>query len=237
MVFAVKTAQFEGPLNVLLDMIESDDLDISEVSLAQVTDGYIRYIEGHPEIPPEELTDFLVVASRLLLIKSKILLPFLHVSGEEEEQELESQLKIFRQYLDASKVVEKMIGRRRFLYVHEKLPKVDIGFSPPRKFSADQMEVLMCSVLRRLEPIVRIPRRKIFEKNVSIHDKISQIRSFIEKASSVSFRNIITAAESRTEMVVSFLALLELIKQRSVAVSQTGQFDDITITRLDNVPA
>lgn len=237
MAFAVKTTQFEGPLNVLLDLIESDDLDISEMSLANVTDSYIKYIEGHPEIPPEELTDFLVVASRLLLIKSKILLPFLHVGGEEEEQELESQLKIFRQYLDASKVVEKMIGRRRFLYVHEKLPKVDIGFSPPRKFSADQMEVLMRGVLRRLEPIVRIPRRKIFEKNVSIHDKISHIRSFIEKASSVSFRNILTTAESRTEIVVSFLALLELIKQRSVTVSQSGQFDDITITRLDNVPA
>src|SRR5688500_17274544 len=231
--FAVKLEQFEGPLDLLLELIEAEKLDISSLSLSRVTDGYLHYVHDHPEIPPEELADFLVVASRLLYIKSKILLPFLQAVADVEEGDLESQLRIYREYLDASKSIEAMIGKRRFLFVHEKLPHVDIGFAPPKKLTTGAMADLLRGVLARLEPVVKVPTA-IVEKTVSIHEKIRQIQALIAKATSVRFSSVLSSAESRTEVIVSFLALLELVKQRTVTVSQESMWGDITIAQAES---
>ncbi len=230
--YAVKLDQFEGPLDLLLELIESEKLDISTVSLAHVTDGYLRYVHEHPEIPPEELADFLVIASRLLFIKSRILLPFLQGIAEAEEGDLESQLRIYKEYLDASKVVEALIGKRRFLFVHEKLPHVDIGFAPPKKLTSSMMAELLRGVIARLEPLVKVPRA-VVEKTVSIHEKIRQIQSLIATATSVRFSSVLADAQSRTEVIVSFLALLELVKQRTVTVSQDAMWGDIVIAQVE----
>ncbi len=235
MAFAVRLEKFEGPLDLLLELIEQEKMDISQVSLAKVTDNYLAYLNEHPDIPPEDLADFLVVASRLLLIKSRILLPFLN-AGEEQADDLESQLKIYKEYLDASKVIQAMIGKRRFLFVHEKLPHVEIGFAPPEKLGTGQMADLFRAVLQRLDLIVRVPTA-IIEKTVSIHEKIKHIQEVIARASSLSFRSLVMNAESRIEIVVSFLALLELVKERSVSVTQDKLFDDIVINKIDAVPA
>lgn len=229
--FAVKLEQFEGPLQLLLELIEAEKLDISQLSMAKVTDGYIRHLQENPDIPPEELADFLVVASKLLFIKSKVLLPFLYPAAEEEAGDLESQLKIYKEYLEAAKMIEKMIGKRRFLYVHEKLPKIEIGFAPPETFNADKMAEMFRAVIARLEPVVKVPKA-IIEKTVSIHEKIKELQNLLGKAEHVSFRTMLMSAESRTEIIVSFLALLELVKQRSATVNQAKLFDDITITRV-----
>jgi segregation and condensation protein A len=234
--FSVKLEQFEGPLHLLLELIESEKLDISQLSLANVTDAYVRHLQEHPDIPPEELADFLVVASKLLFIKSKLLLPFLYPAAEEEAGDLEGQLKIYKEYLDASKIIEKMIGKRRFLFVHEKLPKIEIGFAPPEGFGADRMAEMFRAVIARIEPVVKVPKA-IIEKAVSINEKIKHLQSMLAKAEKLSFKSILMSAESRTEIIVSFLALLELVKQRSVGVDQGKLFDDITITRVETLPA
>src|SRR3990172_11499419 len=142
MAFAVKLDKFEGPLDLLLELIEAAKLDISQISLAKATDEYLRRLQENPQIPPEELADFLVVASRLLYIKSRLLLPFLDLGDEESGGDLESQLKIYKEYLDASRVITAMIGKRRFLFVHEKLPHIEIGFAPPKKLNSDQLAEL-----------------------------------------------------------------------------------------------
>lgn len=234
--YAVKLEQFEGPLQLLLEMIEQEKLDISKVSLAKVTDSYLHFLDENPNIPIEELADFLVIASRLLLIKSRLLLPFLTPATEEEGgSDLESQLKIYREYLEASKRIEEMIGKRRFLFVHDRLPKVEVGFAPPKRLTTPQMREIMAAVIRRLEVVVKLPRA-IVERTVSIHEKITHIRALISRVERISFRKLVQSAESRTEIVVSFLALLELIKQRQVFVSQDSIFEDITINRLEGRP-
>ena len=235
--YAVNLEQFEGPLHLLLELIETEKLDVSEVSLAQVTDSYLQHLDDNDDIPPEELTDFLVVASKLLLIKSKLLLPFLFLHDDEDVDDLEKQLKIYKEYLDASKVVEDIIATRRFLYVHEKLPHVEVGFAPPKRLETDQMAEMFREVIRRLEPFVHATSKATIERTVSIHEKIRQIRAMFDRASKTSFREVLSTAQSKTEVIVSFLALLELVKQRSVSVTQSGQFDDITINKLDNVSA
>jgi len=233
MSYTVRLEQFEGPLHALLQLIEAEKLDISEISLAKVTDGYLNLLQENPELPPEELADFLVIASKLLLIKSRLLLPFLYPEDAADEgQDLESQLRIYKAYLDASKQIEKMAAGRRFLYVHDKLPKTDIGFSPPKKLTVDQMRELFLGVASRLEPEVKTEKRAI-ARAVSLHEKIRQIREMIDRVSSVSFRALMESSTSRMEIIVSFLALLELVKQKDVAVTQTGQFDDITIAKVE----
>lgn len=230
--FAVKLEQFEGPLDLLLELIEAEKLDVSQLSLARVTDGYLHHLHENPQIPPEELADFLVVATRLLFIKSRLLLPFLNMMDVEPEGDLESQLRIYKEYLDASKGIEAMIGKRRFLFVHEKLPHVDIGFAPPKKLDLPQMAEFFRQVIARLEPLVKVPTA-VVEKTVSIHEKIRQIQGMIATAQKMSFRSVLVTAESKTEIIVSFLALLELVKQRSVSVEQDALWGDITISKLE----
>ncbi|MEA3249158.1 MAG: ScpA family protein [Patescibacteria group bacterium] len=233
MSYTVKLEQFEGPLHALLQMIETEKLDISEISLAKVTDGYLNMLQDNPELPPEELADFLVVASKLLLIKSKLLLPFLYPEeAEAESEDLESQLRIYKAYLDASKTIEKRAAGRRFLYVHDKLPKTDIGFSPPKRLTTDQMREFFLAVAKRLEPVVKTEKR-VIDKTVSLNEKIQQIRALFARAKRVSFKTLMKSSRSRMEVIVSFLALLELVKQKNVAVTQGGQFDDISITRVE----
>jgi segregation and condensation protein A len=229
MAYTVKLQQFEGPLSTLLQLIEADHLNISEVSLAKVTDDYVNLLEANPEMPPEELADFLVIASRLLLIKSKLLLPHLQLNEGEDSLSLEAQLRIYKSYLDASKVIEEIVGKKRFLYVHDKLPKTEIGFSPPRNLTALAMRELFLGVIKRLAPLVQ-SKRGVLERTVSIHDKITQIRDLLSRSKSLSFHIFLKTAETRMEVIISFLALLELIKQKSIYVTQSGRFDDIAIT-------
>ena len=111
----VRLEQFEGPLDLLVQLIHENKLNISEISLANITEQYLAYLVEVEERFPEELADFLVIATRLLLIKSKLFLP---VSDEEEDDEerLSSQLKIYKTFVDASQAVQSLISRRRFLY-------------------------------------------------------------------------------------------------------------------------
>lgn len=232
MSFSVKLEQFEGPLMLLLELIETEKLEISKISLAKVTDAYIQRLNANPQIPPEELADFLVLASRLLLIKSRILLPFLDLGPEEAIGDLEAQLKIYKEYLDASKVIHALILKKRFTFVHEKLPHVEIGFSPPLKLAPADMCALLKGVIRRLDWVVRVPKA-VVEKSISIHEKIRQIQEFLVRAANTSFRELVGATRSRVEIVVSFLALLELVKQKFVSVSQDQLFDDITVSKIE----
>src|SRR3989344_5157057 len=98
--------QFEGPLDLLLQLIEQQELDITTVSLAKVTDQYLQYLEELERIVPEEVADFLLVASKLIYLKSKYLLPDLAVADEQDSGDLERQLKMYRQFYEASKVME-----------------------------------------------------------------------------------------------------------------------------------
>ena len=117
----IKINSFEGPLGLLLQLIEKEEMDITQVSLAKIADQYIEYINEADNINPEEMADFLVVATRLLLIKSKALLPFLYPEEEEEIKDLEFQLKMYKEFLEAMKKIEALIGRKRFMFPRKRI--------------------------------------------------------------------------------------------------------------------
>ncbi len=232
----VKVEKFAGPLDLLLQLIETEELDITQVALAQVTEQYLRTLEGATNVGPEELADFLVVAAKLLLIKSRILLPQLQVGDETEATDLERQLKMYKIYLDASRTVSKIIHKRRFTFGRGK-PAVMIEqkFSPPPSLTSAALHVTFLTVLQELEPVISLPKA-VIERTVSIAEKIEHIRVLILDQALVSFKQIVQQAGSKTDVIVSFLALLELVKQRGIMVKQTALFDDIAIQRLDPPP-
>jgi len=229
----IKVEQFEGPLDLLLQLIEEQKLEITKVSLAQVTEQYIEILNdaAQDQVTAEELADFLVIASRLLLIKSKALMPYLDWGEEDEGEELSKQLKIYKEYLDAMKVIQKLISKKSFAYSREKMITYnDIEFSPPPKLTADRLGEVYEEIIKRLLPILRMPSEMI-RKTINIQEKISQIRKRIFEQATSRFSEILSEAKDRTEVIVSFLALLELIKQRQIAVKQDKNFEDILIEK------
>ncbi len=228
----IKVEQFEGPLDLLLQLIEEQKLEITKVALAEVTEQYIEVLNNAADqVSAEELADFLVIASRLLLIKSRALMPYLDWGDEDEGEDLSRQLKIYKEYLEAMKTVQKIIAQKKFSYSREKiLVNQEIEFAPPPKLDANKLKGAYEEMIKRLLPILRLPT-EIVRKTINIQEKISEIKQRIYSQVSSRFSEILGQAKDKTEVIVSFLALLELIKQRQVAVKQDKNFEDIIIEK------
>ncbi len=229
--YKIALEKFEGPLDLLLKLIESREMNISQIALAEVTDGYLAYLDSHQDINATELADFLVVATKLLVIKSKTLLPLLADDEEDSAEQLEAQLKMYKDYLDASKNLEKIIAANNFLFSRDRVAvNFEVTFSPPKLLKADELSSVYAEILNRIDYIVNLPQRAL-EQTVSLKEKVTNIRDIIFKLQKINFSEILVNAKNRTEMVVSFMALLELIKSGEVAVNQVGVFDEIYIEK------
>lgn len=227
MPYLVKLEKFEGPLDLLLQLVEQEELSITEISLSKVTDDYLNAIRQAQMILPEELADFLVVAAKLILIKSKMLLPGLEL--EDEGPSLEAQLKLYKEFVEASRVIEGVLKQKRFMYSRvrplvEQVPE----FSPPPKLKVATLREAFEAVVKALEPLFRLPKAAV-ERAISIQEKIAHIREMILDRMALKFGEILKGAKSKTEAIVSFLALLELVKQRTIDVEQQALFQEITL--------
>ena len=231
--YTINSEAYNGPLDLLLQLIESQELDITQVSLAQVADQYVSFVENNPEILPEDIADFLVIAAKLILIKSKALLPTLEII--EDANELEKQLKMYKLYLDATKKIESIVAHKNFTYSHTSFPAQFIqGFVPPKKqITTERMRDLYDLVIKRLEPIIMLPKR-IIERVVTIREKIENIRDAILKHSKISFKHFLSNGAGKSEKIVSFLALLELVKQKIIQVEQGDFLGEIEISKTDD---
>lgn len=215
-------------MDLLLQLIEKEKMEITEVSLAEVTDQYLDHLDKMEDKNPEDLADFLVIAARLLYLKSKALLPYLE--AEEEIDDLEQQLKMYKQFIDASRKINEMILQKRFSFSRRKqITKTEVEFSPPKKLRVNDLRDTFMVVLKRLDPLVKMPRQMI-ERAVSLQQKVSEIRDFLKKQGQFGFNTIKQSAKNKTEIIVNFLALLELLKKQQIKIKQNKTFEDIIIT-------
>lgn len=228
----IKLEQFEGPLDLLLQLIEAADLDITEIALSEVADQFMQYLEQVEDKNPEELADFLVVASKLLLLKSKVLLPNLNFTDEDGGEDLEKQLKIYREYYEASKKVEKILLQRNILFSRDRIA-VDIEsmFNPPKKLDAKGMRKIFLEVLKEIEPMIKIEKKSL-ERVVSIKEKIRFISERINTGV-LSFNELVLDAKNKSDLIVTFLGLLEMVKQKELKVSQKDKFSDIVLEKIE----
>ncbi len=233
----IKLEKFDGPLSLLLRLIEKEEMDITQVSIAQVADQFVEYLRKSEAIDPELMADFLVVASKLLLIKTKALLPYLYSEDEEDEvEDFELQLKMYKEFIQASKKIEKILGEKKFMFAREFNRKVVLNninfFAPPKKLVKDDLGNLFMEIIGRLRPVEKL-EEKTLDVKVSIDDKILSIQNILMERIKFSFNRVLKEAKDKTEIVVSFLAVLELMRQRELILSQDGLFTEILIQRIE----
>lgn len=230
---AVELEKFSGPLDLLLQLIEKKELDITEIALAEVTEQFLAYLDTIEESRPQELADFLVVATKLLLIKSHALLPFLMPEEEEDPGELAAQLKMYKKYVDAMEHLEALLGKNMPLYAQKPMKKKpqEIVYAPPKGVGTQELRAYFIDVLKTLEPVVRIPKAAM-KKVVTLREKFVQIQKVLEKQVTVNFNQLLADSEDRGEVVVTFLAVLELVKQQTVFVHQESHCAEITLEKL-----
>ncbi|TSC95948.1 MAG: segregation and condensation protein A [Parcubacteria group bacterium Athens1014_10] len=227
--YEIKLDQFEGPLDLLLHLIEGQKLDITQVSLSKIADQYIEYLDRAKDLKPEELADFLVIAAKLLLIKSRALLPVRGDEIEKEGFELEAQLRIYKKYIEISKKLHKIILKKNFSFPRQKTVSFS-AFIAPENIDKNILFNVFAKVLKNLEPLVKIPKETI-RRVFSLKEKIKEIQAVIFQNAKIKFNHLIKETSSKIDIIISFLALLELVKQRVVVVVQEESFEEITISR------
>lgn len=227
--YRLKLERFEGPLDLLLQLIERRELDISDVSLSAVTEQYLSYLETNADLPPEDLADFIVVAAKLLLLKSRILLPNLFWEDEEDSQSLTKQLSIYRAYVRAGHFIRERLRHRHMAYARERAWPLETGaFSPPRALSRGMLRDMFERLLHDLAEFVR-PMPELVARTISLTEKIAALRAMLAEQTRVSFADLVSETKNRMEIIVTFLALLELIKQRHIVATQSSHGGTITL--------
>ncbi|MBI4142406.1 segregation/condensation protein A [Candidatus Uhrbacteria bacterium] len=226
----VKLDQFEGPFDLLLQLIEQEELDVTAIALASVCEEYLAQLKRVEHRAPEELADFLVIAAKLLYLKSLALVPGAEAPVEDTTG-LADQLRIYRAFLHASRELERRWTSGVTLYAAERMPIAQPTFLPPPRLTGDTLHATFARIIADLEPIVRIPRA-VIGRVISIDDRIAEIRQLITQHPHASFADVLRGRTSRADAIVSFLALLELVKQRVIEVKQDERFAPMTIARL-----
>jgi len=226
--FSVKTETFEGPLDILLDLIEKRKLFINDISLAQVADDYIAHIRGLGAFPVADSANFVLIASTLVLIKSKSLLPSLNLSEEEEISisELEQRLKLHKRMKELSLHVKDLFGKKIIFQKSYTKPST-VVFAPSRDIS---LQTLLSGVRTA---IASLPKKELLpkivvQKVISLEETIENLTIRIKKGLQMSFREFSKfGKQEKVNVIVSFLAMLELVKQGVIMVTQERDFDDI----------
>ncbi|MES2216556.1 MAG: segregation/condensation protein A [Patescibacteria group bacterium] len=228
MSFTIKTQSFEGPLDLLLDLIEKRKLFISDISLAKVTDDFIAHIKQFDNMPMGESAHFILIASTLLLIKSKSLLPQLQLTEDEQGDihDLETRLKIYKRIKEASLHVSKLFGEE-IIFGQSHARPINPVFTPDVEFTLEKALYSLKDLINRLPKKEKIPHT-IVKKVISLEEMIGTLTNRITSHLRISFKEFTKEhKENKVNIIVSFLAMLELVKQGIVHVSQEKNFDDI----------
>jgi len=235
--YQVALPVFEGPLDLLLHLIEREELDITQVSLAQVTNQYLDYLARLSERDPDSLADFLVVAAKLLLIKSRVLLPqppSLAVSDDDDVgEDLVRQLLDYKRFKEAAGWLQDLEASGLSSYVRlagppALEPEVDLG-----DVTLDDLLLAVRQVLAIKPPAASV-NDTVAPVVITIAEQIDLIERRTEAGRPVSFRRLLERATSRLEVIVTLLALLEMVKQLRVTMRQGQIFGDILIVRREN---
>ena len=234
--FNVNTQQYSGPLDKLLELIEGQKLEITRINLAEVTASFLDYIKGlGAESTSGVLADFLVVAAKLILIKSKVLLPDLKLTEEEESdiKDLEGRLKIYKEFKRASQHIGEMWGKNKSAFARPFF--MNLGdtsvFYPPQEISVNQLTDMVRKLLASLKALIPQATIAVKEIIITIEEKMKELASRFQEAAEHTFKNI-ASGKSKKEIIVSFLAILHLLRDRLINADQQEQFGDITFKKL-----
>jgi segregation and condensation protein A len=227
--YTIKQQHYEGPLDVLLELIEKRKLFVNDISLAQVTDDYIAYIQGMETKDLGDISSFILIASTLLLIKSKSLLPSLTLTEEEKEdtQDLERRLRAYSLIKNQSLILKEKFGTEP-TFTRSHIERINV-FAPHSSITTSRMFETLRNILARIPKTESIPQATL-KKVVSLEEMIDTLSRRVTEKLKMTFKDF--SAEHKGEkvnVIVSFLALLELVKQGVVEANQHNHTTDIHI--------
>ena len=231
--YELKLDTFQGPLEKLLELIERKELEITQLSLAEVTDDFVKYINSLEDVSSRVLSDFVAVAARLILIKSRAILPQLELTEEEEEdiKDLERRLKLYKEFRAAEAQIKEM-WEKQVSFSREYLISFPEGFYLSQKVEPMELGKIMGRIHEAFIAIT--PKTESIEiKLVTLEEKIEELMRRVDKALRTSFNDIV-GGRNQSEVVVLFLALLHLLKDRSIEIHQEDLFSDIQIISTKN---
>ncbi|MBP3901321.1 MAG: segregation/condensation protein A [Blautia sp.] len=248
MALDIKLSEFEGPLDLLLHLIDKNKIDIFDIPIVEITDQYMDYLHSMEEEDLGVMSEFMVMAATLLDIKCRMLLPKeVNEEGEEEDprEELVQKLLEYKLYKSLSyDLKDRMDSASGHFFKEQQLPGEVLLYREPvdpqellSGLTLEKLNEIFKSVLRRREDKVDPIRSrfgKIEKEEVSLSDKMLEMKAYAKKNRRFSYRSLLTAQSSRTQMVVTFLSILELMKMGHIHVDQETLFGDIQVEVLDD---
>ena len=228
--YSIKTEVFEGPLDLLLSLIEKRKLLINDISLAKIADDYMEYVKSLSSLPVCDTANFLLVASTLVLIKSKSLLPSMTLSEEEEGniRDLEERLRVYKIIRQASVGIGKRYGQS-IIFTKSQAKNFEVIFSPDSHTTIQNIYSGIKNVLNSLPKKERMPET-VVKKVMSLEEMIDKLKDRIQTHIKTGFKEFSGMGKSeKAHIVVSFLAMLELVKRGIIDVAQEKKFGDINI--------
>lgn len=232
--YKVRLEIFEGPLDLLLYLIKRDEVDIYDISLERITRQYLEYLQAFKELNIEVAGEFVVMAANLLYLKSRSLLPVDQQPPEEEVEEDDPRWDLIRQLIEYKRFKEVAAElQTRALAQESVFARTGDAAVTPSSLTLAEVGIFQLinafqNVVKRLE--ARQELREIFGENYTVSDKIEFILQRVQDGSSLAFSSLFAEMASRVEIVVTFLALLELIRLKQVKAHQPDQFSEIEIS-------
>jgi segregation and condensation protein A len=234
--FKIKTTGFEGPFGLLLNLIEKRKLFINDVSLSAVTEDYLSYMNKLGGLPPAEVSSFVLIASTLLLIKSKSLLPNLDLTMEEEGdiKNLEERLRLYEIFTKLGGNIKNNFGKKIIFAPLERKNNV-LVFLPDEQITKDSMMTFARDVLGAMPKKIFMPEVEV-KTVVSIEEMIDRLTKRIQTTMKMSFKDFNGKTATREEkvvVIVGFLAMLEMVRQGIIDAVQEVDGGDITIEKIE----
>ena len=232
MPFLIKHEKFEGPLDLLLELVNREELSISDISLARVADEYLKYVRALEDVSREELYDFLAIAAELLFIKSRTLIEH-HAHPEtdgEPPEELVRRLAAYRDVRALARMIGDTLAEERWMKTREQYAGMEPVFSPPPGILCRDIATAYRAATADL-PIAEPLEKRRLQRIISLEEKMRELLSALSGGAR-QFSTITTATSAKSELIVSFLALLELARRNMLELEQRVPFSDILITNL-----
>lgn len=232
MEYKVRLERFEGPLDLLLFLIKKEEINIYDIPIAQITQQYLDYIRMMEFLNLELAGEFLVVAATLMRIKARMLLPRQEDELDEEDdprRELVQQLLEYQKFKQAATELEAMEYQRRLLFTRPEPPEPEGLPELERTYGLFDLIAAFRAVLERAE----VRYMEVRAEEISIEEKIELLRRRVEEAEVIAFGDLFEVGSSRAELIVTFLALLEILRLGVATVRQTKAFGEIWIHRAD----
>ena len=235
--FHIETDAYQGPFDIVLDLIAARKLLVNDLALASITEDFIQHVRAQAAFPVEETANFIQIAATLLLIKSKSLIPDLALTQEEnaDVEDLKRRLEAYEKVREAARELARFFGKRLLLPAGKRVPEP--SFTPARDFTKEALAGALARVLSARETLEKLPETRV-KPLVTIEEMMDRLAERAARALTLSFKEFTGDAKEKVEIIVSFLALLELVKQGALAAEQHDTYEDIRIshTATNTVP-